>query len=114
MTIQACYEALGADYAATFQRLPNEAMLMRLAKMFLKDDSFQKLKAALAVGDAQTAFREAHTLKGVCLNLGFSQLYEPTSALTEVLRSGALEGSQPLFAAVEREYERTANILQQL
>lgn len=114
MTIQACYEALGADYEATFKRLPNEAMLLRLAKMFLQDDSFQSLKDALAAGDVQTAFCAAHTLKGVCLNMGFDKLYEPSNELTELLRTGTLEGSEPLLAAVEREYQRTVDILRQL
>ena len=32
--------------------------------------------------DAETAFRGAHTLKGVCLNLGFQKLYEVSAELT--------------------------------
>lgn len=114
MTIQECYEKIGADYAATFKRLPSESMLLRLAKLFLQDDSFQNLKTALAAKDVQTAFRAAHTLKGVCLNMGFDKLYEPSSALTEVLRAGTLEGSQPLFEAVEQEYNKTVAALQKL
>jgi len=40
------------------------------------------------------AFRAAHTLKGVCQNLGFTNLYQPTCDLTEVLRTGTLEGTK--------------------
>lgn len=114
MTIQECYQKIGADYAATFKRLPNEAMLRRLARLFQQDDSFRNLKAALDAGDVQTAFRAAHTLKGVCLNMGFNNLYEPSRALTEVLRAGTMEGSAPLFEAVEREYEKTVEALRAL
>ena len=42
----------------------------RFALKFLQDDSFPNLKKALEAQDAPTAFRAAHTLKGVCQNLG--------------------------------------------
>ena len=45
------------------------------------------------------AFRAAHTLKGVCQNLGFTNLYQPTYDLTEVLRTGTLEGTKELLTA---------------
>ena len=58
----------------------------------MQDDSFQILEEALRRGDVKEAFRGAHTLKGVCQNLGFSNLYAPTYTLTETLRAGQLEG----------------------
>ena len=53
-------------------------MIGRFVRMFLQDDSFQILEEALRRGDVKEAFRGAHTLKGVCQNLGFSNLYAPT------------------------------------
>ncbi len=38
-------------------------------------------------GDTETAFRAAHTLKGICMNLGFDRLYEASYDITEVLRA---------------------------
>ena len=73
-------------------RLYNEAMICKFVRMFLQDDSFQILEEALRRGDVKEAFRGAHTLKGVCQNLGFSNLYAPTYTLTETLRAGQLEG----------------------
>ena len=61
---------------------------------------------ALEEKDAPTAFRAAHTLKGVCQNLGFDALYVPSSALTEALRGGSLDGADELFPPVEKEYQR--------
>ena len=100
MTIQECYKKMGADYQEVLGRLHNEAMIGRFVRMFLQDDSFQILEEALRRGDVKEAFRGAHTLKGVCQNLGFSNLYAPTYTLTETLRAGQLEGTQEQFAKV--------------
>ena len=74
MTIQECYKKMGADYQEVLGRLYNEAMICKFVRMFLQDDSFQILEEALRRGDVKEAFRGAHTLKGVCANLGFEQL----------------------------------------
>lgn len=100
MTIQECYKKMGADYQEVLGRLYNEAMICRFVRMFLQDDSFQILEEALRRGDVKEAFRGAHTLKGVCQNLGFSNLYAPAYALTETLRAGQLEGTQGHTGAV--------------
>lgn len=92
MTIQECYKKMGADYQEVLGRLHNEAMIGKFVRMFLQDDSFQILEEALRRGDVKEAFRGAHTLKGVCQNLGFSNLYAPAYALTETLRAGQAGG----------------------
>ena len=69
---------------------------------------------ALEEKDASTAFRAAHTLKGVCQNLGFDALYVPSSALTEALRGGSLDGADELFPPVEKEYQRVVEALKAL
>lgn len=97
MTIQECYKKMGADYQEVLGRLYNEAMICKFVRMFLQDDSFQILEEALRRGDVKEAFRGAHTLKGVCQNLGFSNLYAPTYTLTETLRAGRLSGCSALF-----------------
>ena len=44
------------------------------------------LQEALEQQNTETAFRAAHTLKGVAVNLGFTRLYHAAAALTEVLQ----------------------------
>ena len=107
MTIQQCYEQMGADYNEVLKRLYSEGMIRKFALMFLKDDSFGNLEAALAKKDVKEAFRAAHTLKGVCQNLGFSNLYPPVYDITETLRAGTLEGTEQQFALVQAEYQKT-------
>lgn len=104
MTIQECYAQMGADYNEVFRRLYNEAMIRKFVLLFPKDDSFHNLEAALKEQNVKEAFRAAHTLKGVCQNLGFSNLYAPAVTLTETLRAGQLEGTAEQFAEVEKQY----------
>lgn len=71
MTVRECYEELGSDFDKVLSRLVSEALVKKFALKFLDDPSFGQLETALADKDAETAFRAAHTLKGICLNLGF-------------------------------------------
>ena len=111
MTIQECYAQMGADYTDVLKRLYSEAMIHKFVLLFLKDDSYQNLKEALAKQDVKEAFRAAHTLKGVCQNLGFSNLYVPAAALTETLRAGQLEGTEVQFEAVKKQYQITTEAI---
>ena len=86
MTIQECYRQMGANYEDVLKRLYSESMIRKFARMFLDDDSYPKLEDALKKENVEEAFRAAHTLKGVCQNLGFTNLYQPAYELTEVLR----------------------------
>ena len=114
MTIKECYKQMGADFAAISARLPNEALITRLAKKFPDDPSYPALTAAMENGDVQQAFRAAHTLKGVCLNLGFGNLSGPVAELTELLRAGTMEGSRELFEKTVQEYERSVQAIKGL
>lgn len=111
MTIQECYRQMGANYEDVLKRLYNEGMICRFTLMFLNDDSYPKLEQALKEGNVKEAFRAAHTLKGVCQNLGFTNLYQPAYELTEVLRAGTLEGSGEWFARVTEQYKITTDAI---
>ena len=72
----------------------NEAFYLRLVGMGLADANFDKLKAAMDAGDTTAAFEAAHALKGSIGNLSLTPIFEPISALTELLRgkSGPVDG----------------------
>ena len=115
MTIKECYEQMGADYEGLLSRLGSEALIKKFAVKFLADGSFQDLKTSLEAGEAEQAFRAAHTLKGICLNLGFDNLYKPSEELTELLRvREILPVSQEKFAEVEAQYNRIVTAIQGL
>lgn len=110
-TLEQAYHELGADYEGVTTRLMGDALVARFVGKFFEDENFVKLGEALAAQDVKAAFMAAHTLKGVCQNLGFDNLYAPSSELTEVLRAGSLEGADELYAKVAAEYHRTEEVL---
>lgn len=111
-TLREAYQSVGADYEDVFHRLmDNDDMVARFAGKFLDDPSYDQLCDALATGDAETAFRAAHTLKGVAQNLGLVNVYEPATKLTELLRAGSLDGADELAASVRTQYEATVAAL---
>ena len=99
MTVKECYEQMGSDYEGVLGRLGSEAIVKRFALKFLQDPSFAQLKESLAKNDGEEAFRAAHTLKGVCLNLGFDELFEVSAELTEKLRERKLRSLCSGFSA---------------
>lgn len=111
--IQDAYNQIGADYNDVVRRLTSEALVVRFAGKFLQDGSFNDLKTALENNDVNAAFLASHTLKGIAQNMGFSNLFEPSNALTEFLRPipESTEGAKDLFAAVEAEYNKTAEVI---
>ena len=116
MTLKECYEQMHGDYEGVTSRLGSESLVKRFALKFLNDPSFNELKTAVETGDGETAFRASHTLKGICLNLGFSSLYEVSAALTEKLRgNNTLDPScNEMFENICTEYDRTIEAIQGL
>lgn len=110
-TLEQAYHELGADYEGVTNRLMGETLVARFVCKFFEDENFAKLGEALAAQDVKAAFVAAHTLKGVCQNLGFDNLYAPSSELTEVLRAGSLEGTDELYAKVAAEYRKMEEVL---
>ncbi len=86
LTIEKLKE-LGANTDEGLTRcMNNEQFYFRLIGKAMSDNSFEKLKTAIETGDLDTAFELAHALKGVTGNLALTQLYNPISEMTELLR----------------------------
>lgn len=114
MTVRESYEKIGSNFDEVLRRLGSEALVKRFALKFLNDTSFQDLKDALVKKDGETAFRAAHTLKGVCLNLGFDHLYEVSAELTEKLRGRDTSGTEEMFKKVETQYRILTDAIREM
>lgn len=114
MTLQECYAMLNGDYTGVIERLKKEAMVIHFLKTFIEEDLCVKLGNAIAAGNAEAAFRAAHSLKGNCMSLGFTQLQKLAEDITERLRNGCLDKASDLLEPLAKEYERTVNIVRQL
>ena len=113
MTIQECYEKMGGDYADVVSRLRTDERIQRFLLKVADDKSFAELESSLKAHDIPTAFRAAHTLKGVCLNLSITRLYKSASAMTEELR-GKTEYSpayEQMLEKVREDYELTVSCI---
>ena len=105
----------GVNTETALKRFMNNLSLMeRLLKKFLDDKSYAALQAALDAGETEEAFKAAHTLKGVCGNLSFDNLFSVVSEQTEVLRAGNLEEGKAMMPQVTEAYDKVMNVLKTL
>ena len=111
MNMKDCYLAFGGDYEGVLARFRGEERIRQFLLKFLEDPCFNELCQPLAKQDLEEAFRAAHTLKGVCQNLGFSRLYESSSRLTELLRKHQYPDSDELLDQVKRDYWETVDAI---
>ena len=81
-------KALGADVDSGLARcMNNEDFYLRLVKMALADENYDKLRAAVEAGDLKEGFERAHALKGMLGNVSLTNLLDPILEMTEALRA---------------------------
>ena len=113
MDIKEFYNKIGSDSADVEKRLGSLSTAEYFVKKFASDKTYPMLKEAYEAGDNEKAFRTAHTLKGLCSNLGFAALFSASSALTEALRGGKpIAGTASLYAEVKKEYDKLIAAMQ--
>lgn len=105
-------EELGVDLTSVMERfMGNEALYVKFLGRFVEDESFQNIQIQWKRGNIKEAFKEAHTLKGLLLNLGLENVMKSVMPITEQLRQGELEGIEELLEQARREYEILLNII---
>ncbi|MCQ2612644.1 MAG: Hpt domain-containing protein [Treponemataceae bacterium] len=115
MDLQTFYSTAGGNFDEIVRQLKSEERISKYLRMFLADPSFSQLADSFSSQDCTTAFRAAHTLKGVCLNLGLGNLKNSASLLTENLRPGAFDAnSASLFDKVRTDYETVISSLEEM
>ena len=88
MTVKEFYDTIGADYQNVLSRLMKDTLVIKFLNKYKDDASYDKLEKCIKDKNYEEAFSAAHTLKGLALNLGLSNLGNAASELTEYLRSG--------------------------
>lgn len=112
MSLKECYSMMGGNYEDVLARFRNEALIQKFVLKFLKDPTFAALCSSIEAENQEEAFRAAHTLKGVCQNLGFTRLYESSSKLTEALRNGQCVNAADLMHIVDADYRQTISAIE--
>lgn len=115
MTIQECYAAFGGDFQDVFNRLmKSERMVQKFVLKFLDDGSFDLLVNSMECKNYDDAFRAAHTIKGMCQNLSFTELERSSSELTEALRGGnCAPEAEVLLQQVKADYAKVVSAIQE-
>lgn len=114
MTLEECYKALGGSYTDVLSRLTNDKMITKYLGKFTEDTSYNDIFTALEAKDYETAFRAAHTLKGLCLNLGLEKLYKSAYVVTEALRGKTDETTPAMLEELKANYESSVLAIKQL
>jgi two-component system sensor histidine kinase/response regulator len=98
----------GVDIADGLHRVGGNLRLYRAMLQQYAEDQAETpaaLRAALAEGDAKTAERLAHTLKGVSATLGIKPASEAGAVVEDRIRHGRLEGIEDDLVALEQATE---------
>lgn len=111
MTLKQCFELFGGDYDGVISRMLKEERVKKFVLKFKNDPTFDLLTESLQNENYKEAFRAAHTIKGLCQNLGFERLYKSSCVLTEALRDGEKPKDDSMYQQVKCDYEQIINAL---
>ncbi len=107
-------EALGVQYDEVLNRfLGKEDFYQRMLKKFLEDKNFEGMEQAVAQKSFKDAFKFAHTIKGLCANLGLNGILEYEMPLTEELRNEPYdeEAITNYLAKTKEEYKKAVDVI---
>lgn len=114
MTLEETYLKLGGNYEKVIKLLKSPALIKKIALKFIDDKSFELLEKSLDEKNCEEAFRAAHTLKGICLNLCFDRLCLTSCEMTEQLRNGVItDKAWEIFKRLEEDYHITISALKE-
>ena len=108
---------IGVEYDEVLKRfMGKEDFYLRMLKKFLDDKNYDGLKQAVEGKNWQEAFTYAHTVKGLCGNLGLGGLLEHVGPLTEEVRSEPYNEEKIVsyMNGVSEAYEKTIEVIRSL
>lgn len=89
MTVEGLYQSIGGSYEDAKRTLMMDKMITRFILKLPDDPSFSTLWAAFQAGEEKGMFQGAHAMKGVCANLGLTELSRQAGEITEQFRPGS-------------------------
>ena len=108
---------IGVDYDEVLKRfMGKEDFYLRMLKKFLDDKNYEGLKQEVEQKNWPEAFTYAHTVKGLCGNLGLGGMLDYVAPLTEEVRSEPYneESIVNYMDNVSKAYEKTVEVIQSL
>lgn len=105
-------KACGVDYSQGIERCMNDEELFEsVLQCFVEDDMLERTEDAFKRKDYSEMFDCVHELKGACGNAAFTELYDASCVLVELLRGGCTDDAliAPAFDKVRELYIRVRN-----
>ncbi|MGI6014721.1 MAG: Hpt domain-containing protein [Oscillospiraceae bacterium] len=113
LTLSEFYEEVGGDIMNVLERLEDIETVEMFVLGFPSDPSYSMLLKNLQENDLKSAFRAAHTLKGISYTLGFQSLGDCAAKLCDQLREVLLP-SATVLQQLETEYNRVLTAVNRL
>ena len=88
MTLQELYQEIGGSYEQGIKVLRMEKLMDKHIRKFTKNGVVEALLQAGETMDPTQLFETSHAVKGVCGNLGLTELYTLSSEISEEFRPG--------------------------
>ena len=105
MDIKRFYEETNSNYQAALSIMMNDALIERIVKKFMENNSYQGIIDAYQAKNIKEVFALAHTFKGVTGNLALTNLVAIASELTEVTRDKETADIDELIERLKKEYQ---------
>lgn len=111
ITVAEAYASLNENYDEVLTRLlGKENLVIKYLTMFKNDGTYDQLSAAYEKGDAEESLKAAHSLKGMCFNLGLLGLGTACSDMVDAIRGGEYD-LDALYRPVAAEYTKVIDAL---
>ena len=108
-------EVLGVDIDDAMARFSgSDRILVKFLKKLPTTDTYDKLKEAIAAGNAEDALMHSHTLKGNCGNLSLTKLYQLFSDQVALFRVPDYDAAVAMMPEIEEVYNYAVEKISEL
>ena len=113
MTVKEVYEQTNSDYEDAMERLGSEKLISKYLLKFMDLTDYSDMINSIQIKDWDGGFKASHNLKGIALNMSFTELARSGSELCDTMRHGAPKTDiSELVSKVSSDYKTIMNILE--
>ena len=114
MTIEELYQNIGGSYENAIRVLRMDKLIDKHIRKFIANGVVENLLQAGETMDPTELFETSHAMKGVCGNLGLTNLYVAASEISEEFRPGnerhfTDDEVKEKLQAISELYQKTAD-----
>lgn len=88
MSVEDFYKKINGDYEDVLSRLATETRIDKYIRKFAANTDYEHYLSFMDEDNYEEIFRAVHSIKGMCLNMSFTELSESSSVLCDAYREG--------------------------